>query len=224
MKNIFQKATMSLFPPLALIAFIILITISSCRKETSGTADLSTESKQQPQAIKDFTQVNLVGNNGEYNPARIDPLLVNAWGIAFSSFSIWISAEATGVSTVYNKDGNQLLPAVTIPSPASSTGGHPTGQVFHPGRGFRLINGNGNPARFIFVGLDGVISGWNGGPAASRVVSNTGEVYTGAALARNGVDSFLYVANFSGNNIEVYDTAWNEVTMSFEDPSLPAGY
>jgi uncharacterized protein (TIGR03118 family) len=228
MKNVIPKAIMLTFSPLALIAFMFLIIITSCRKETNQSAALpneamTIESKSQPQAIKNFTQTNLVGNNGEYNPLRIDPLLVNAWGIAISpAGTVWISAEASAVSTVYDKNGNQLLPAVTIPSVSTTTGGHPTGQVFNSGGGFRLPNGN--PARFIFAGADGIISGWNGGPAAFATISDAGEAYLGIAIANDGADKFLYVANFSENEIEVFDTAWHQVDREFEDPNLPAGY
>src|SRR5689334_22588528 len=223
MKNVFQKATMSIFAPLTFIAIIILISTGSCRKETSQAGELSGESKSQPQAIKDFTQVNLVGNNGEYNPLRIDPLLINGWGIAISPVgTIWVSGEGGGISTVYDKNGNQLLPDVTIPSTTATTGGHPTGQVFNSGAGFRLPNGN--PARFIFAGADGAISGWNGGPAAVRVINDPGDAYLGITIANDGADKFLYVANFSDNEIEVYDTAWNEVDRDFDDPALPSGY
>jgi len=190
---------------------------ASKQNELSGTS-------KDPKLLKDFMQVNLVGNNDEYHPARIDPLLVNAWGIAFSSGgTIWVSAEGTGVSTVYNKDGGQVLAAVTIPSAGGTTGGHPTGQVFNSSRGFRLTNGN--PARFIFAGADGVISGWNGGAAAIKKIDDSpGAAYLGIALARDGADSLLYVANFSEAKIDVYDTAWNEVNKSFIDPDLPSGY
>ncbi|HMK25906.1 MAG TPA: TIGR03118 family protein [Chitinophagaceae bacterium] len=228
MKRNFLKAT-RLFPSIAIISTLLLIIPQSCKKNiyepknTNEQADLSIAGKD-AKNLKDFMQVNLVGNNDEYHPARIDPLLVNGWGIAFSSFgTIWISAEATGVSTVYNKDGNQVLPAVTIPTVGAPTGGHPTGQVFHSGRGFRLSS-NGNPARFIFAGADGIISGWNGGTAAVVAVSDPGEAYLGIALARDGADSFLYVANFSEGEIEVYDTAWNEVSKPFEDAGIPSGY
>ena len=178
-----------------------------------------------PQLLKDFTQVNLVGNNDEYNPARVDPLLVNGWGLAFSPTGIaWISAEGTGVSTVYNSEGSQVLPAVSIPSPGGATGGHPTGVVFNGTTDFKLPNGN--PARFIFDGVDGVISGWNGGPAAIKVVDNSStSAYTGLAIAKDGVNNFLYAANFRAGKIDVFDKDWVEVnTKPFMDPSLPAGY
>ena len=221
MKKIIQKISYSF---VLIQAIIVLFVLSGCRKSVEpAPGDEMAISGKEPKALKDFVQVNLVGNNDEYDPVRIDPLLVNGWGIAFSSFgTIWISAEATGVSTVYNKDGNQVLPPVQIPSPGSLSGGHPTGQVFNSGRGFRLPNGN--PARFIFAGADGVISGWNGGTQAARVINDAGEAYLGIAIARKGVDSFLYVANFSEGEIEVYDTAWNEVSMPFMDTDLPAGY
>ena len=228
MKRNFLKATRLLFPSIAIISTLLLVIPQSCKKNIyepknmNEQGDLSIEGKD-AKNLKDFLQVNLVGNNDEYHPARIDPLLVNGWGIAFSSFgTIWISAEGAGVSTVYNKDGNQVLPAVTIPSPGGPTGGHPTGQVFNSSRGFRLANGN--PARFIFAGADGIISGWNGGAAAVTAISDPGEAYLGIALARDGADSFLYVANFSEGEIEVFDTAWNEVSKPFTDPGLPSGY
>jgi uncharacterized protein (TIGR03118 family) len=221
MKKIIQKTSSSL---LLIQTIIVLLVLTGCRKSIEPTpAEEMAIAARDPKNLKDFVQVNLVGNNDEYDPVRIDPLLVNAWGIAFSSFgTIWISGEATGVSTVYNKDGNQALPAVQIPSPGGLSGGHPTGQVFNSGRGFRLPNGN--PARFIFAGADGIISGWNGGTQAATVINDAGEAYLGIAIARNGSDSFLYVANFSENEIEVFDTAWNEVSMPFTDPNLPDGY
>ena len=46
----------------------------------------------------------------------------------------------------------------------------------------------------------------------------------GIALAADGPNSFLYVANFSEGQIDVYDTAWQEVTKPFVDSDLPAGY
>lgn len=178
-----------------------------------------------PQLLKDFTQVNLVGNNDEYNPARVDPLLVNGWGLAFSPTGIaWISAQGTGVSTVYNGEGSQVLPAVSIPSPGGATGGNPTGVVFNGSTDFKLPNGN--PARFIFDGVDGVISGWNGGPAAIKVIDNSStSAYTGLAIANDGGNNFLYAANFRAGKIDVFDKDWAEVnTKPFMDPNLPAGY
>jgi uncharacterized protein (TIGR03118 family) len=182
--------------------------------------------KKNPKQLKDFTQVNLLANNDKYGAAHIDPLLQNAWGISFGAGnSIWLSAANTGISEVLDKDGNSILPSVTIPGAGDkATGGLPSGQVSNHTGGFKLRNGN--PAKFIFVGLDGVISGWNGGPAAITAVddSQSGAEYTGVEIANDGGANFLYVANFTAGKIDVYDSLFTEVERSFKDPYIPAGF
>ena len=229
MQKIIKKTTCS-------ISYLFLISMllfnTGCQKDLQNmnaekqlSNGLSANKSKVPQLLKDFTQVNLVGNNDEYNPARVDPLLVNGWGLAFSPTGIaWISAQGTGVSTVYNGEGSQVLPAVSIPSPGGATGGNPTGIVFNGSTDFKLPNGN--PARFIFDGVDGVISGWNGGPAAIKVIDNSStSAYTGLAIANDGGNNFLYAANFRAGKIDVFDKDWAEVnTKPFMDPNLPAGY
>jgi len=50
--------------------------------------------------------------------------------------------------------------------------------------------------------------------------------YTGLAIGTDGVDSFIYAANFHSGKIEIYDTAWNRVNkpFAFMDFFLPHGY
>lgn len=215
-----------------LFLFSLLLFNIGCQKDLRNmnaeqqlNADRMNKKGKIPQLLKDFTQVNLVASSEEYNAARVDPLLVNAWGLSFSPTGIaWISAEGAAVSAVYNSEGLQILPAVSIPSPASATGGHPTGQVFNGSTDFKLPNGN--PARFIFDGVDGVISGWNGGSAAVKVIDNSStSAYTGLAIAADGGNNFLYAANFRAGRIDVFDKDWNMVNNKpFMDPNLPAGY
>jgi uncharacterized protein (TIGR03118 family) len=136
-----------------------------------------------------------------------------------------VSAEATGKSTIYNGEGVAAgISPVSIPGAGTSTIGHPTGIVFNgSATDFKLPNGN--PARFIFAGNDGVISGWNGGSAAIKKIDDSPDAgYFGLALAANGPDHFLYAANFAEGKIDVYDTAWHEVNMTFTDPDLPSNY
>lgn len=182
--------------------------------------------KKPPEPGKNYQEVNLVANTDEYHAARIDANFINGWGIAFGPSGVaWVSANGSGVSEVWDKDGNQLIPAVTIPSPGNSTmGGQPTGQVFNGTSDFKLTNGN--PARFIFAGLNGIISGWNGGSSAEIAVndSKSGAVYPGIALAQDGGSNFLYVANFSAHKIDVYDKNWTEVNKPFKDPNIPGNY
>lgn len=206
------KAT-RLFSPIALLTFLFF-SFQSCNKDKESVSD----------NLKNLSEVRLVGNTSAGSPGRVDPNLVNGWGIAISSLgTIWVSAEGTGVTTVYDKNGMDLLPAISIPSHTASTGGHPTGQVFYSGTGFHLPNGN--PAKFIFAGTDGVISGWNTGSAAVKMIDDAPDAaYLGIALATDGGTEYLYVSNFAENSIDVYDANWNEVAKPFTDPALPAGY
>lgn len=181
-----------------------------------------------PQAVNQYGYINLVANSAAHTAARIDPTFINGWGIAFSpGGTAWVSvAGPAGTSAVLNAEGIEAIPGgVTIPSPTNSTkGGHASGQIFNNTSDFKLANGN--PARFIFAGLDGIISGWNGGAAAAIAVDDSkgGAVYTGIAMAQDAGSNFIYAANFSAGKIEVYDKNWAEVDKPFNDPDLPAGY
>jgi uncharacterized protein (TIGR03118 family) len=212
-----------------LLFFLLLFGIS-CQKTVDQPRVESAQSKKttDPQGLKDFTQVNLVGSDDEYSPQRIDPNLKNGWGLSFSPGGIaWVSAQATHVSVVYRGDGSQLIPPVHIPSPGSDEGGNPSGNVFNPkNTDFVIPSANANPATgaaFIFAGLDGVISAWNGtrGNHAYRVATVPGAVYTGITIASNGGNNLLYAANFSQKKIDVWDASWNPVSLSFTDPNLP---
>src|SRR3989442_5309400 len=93
--------------------------------------------------------------------ANVDPNLVNPWGMAASSGgTIWVSDNGTGVSTLYHQDGMAVSLVVTIPTAArNKEGGNPTGVVFNGTAFFKVtLNGNSQPARFIFVSEDGSIS------------------------------------------------------------------
>ncbi|MEO6405558.1 MAG: TIGR03118 family protein [Ferruginibacter sp.] len=211
-----------------ILPFFFVGIIISCTKSINENSNaavlLSAQAAGNAQMLKDFTQTNLVGSDATYNPLRVDPLLVNAWGISFGATgTFWISATNTGVSTVYTREGVQALPAVAIPSPGTASGGHPTGQVFNASPDFKLLNNN--PARFIFAGVNGVISGWNGGTAAVRMINRAGlSVYTGLAIGNDGTGNFLYAADFKSGKIDVFNKDWALVHRSFADPEIPAGY
>ena len=192
-----------------LVIVALAITIQACNKNDHP--------------LKDFHQVNLVANKSGYGAPRIDNSLTNAWGIAFGPSGIaWVNSNGNGLSELYDKTGTSIRPGVTIPSPESATGA-PTGIVFNGTTDFKLPNGN--PAIFIFVGEDGIISGWNGGPAALIVKNDFPDaIYKGVALANDGGANFLYTANFKERKIDVYDNNWNEVNKPFIDPNIPADY
>ncbi len=171
-----------------LISALFILT-TGCQKTHQGPMNEQEAVAKNPQVLKDFEQVNLVADVAEFNAARIDPNLINAWGIAFSSGGIaWVTAQGGGVSVVYNQTGGEVRPPVAIPSPGGPTGGNPTGIVFS-GSATDFLLSNGQPARFIFVGVDGILSAWNGaaGNTALLIQDNSAtSVYTGLAIAASG--------------------------------------
>lgn len=208
---------------------LLLLTISfSCQKNmNNGSANVRPggENDIAPKELKNFVQLNLVGNNISNKPLNIDPDLVNAMGISFPpSGPAWVSSEGKGLGTAYNLDGLKVSAPVNIPHALNTTTGHPTGHVYNPTNDFKLPNGN--PAAFIFATSDGIISGWNlGNSAVKKIDHSSGASYLGVALANDGNDFFIYAANFAQNKIDVFDENWNQVnTKPFVDPDLPAGY
>jgi uncharacterized protein (TIGR03118 family) len=163
---------------------------------------------------------------------HVDSNLVNPWGMAASSGgTIWVSDNGTGVSTLYHQDGTAASLVVTIPkSSKSSKGANPTGVVFNDTLFFTVTKGtNTQPARFIFVNEDGVISGWN--PAVDGMHAITAKdngpkaVYKGATLGVANSHNFLYVTNFYSGHVETYNETFQQVNPGgFADPNIPRGY
>jgi uncharacterized protein (TIGR03118 family) len=227
MKQLHLKSWSNSFA-IALSVFFLLPSVG-CKKDiqpASAPDEIISAPFKEPKQLKDFNQVNLVGSSDEYDPMLIEPNLRNAWGIAFAPSGIaWVNATNTGLSFLYN--GATNVPPrgpVAIPSPGGPTGGLPTGIVFNGSNDFKLPNGN--PARFIFDGVDGVVSGWNTGNFAIKKVDNSAtSAYTGLAIGISGGANYLYAANFRAGRIDVFDKDWNPVfTMPFHDPNLPMGY
>jgi uncharacterized protein (TIGR03118 family) len=215
MKQTSYSFSLSLFKGLSSLAFVTLLLLTACKKNEFITAK---------DDLKDFGQTNLVANNNEYNAARVAPNFQNAWGLAFATSGVpWVNTEATGLSYVLTAAGADARPPVLIPSPTDTMGGAPSGIIFNGTTGFKLTNKN--PARFIFVGTDGVVSGWNGGNKAERVANNSATAsYTGLTMATSNGNTYIYAANFRKAKIEVWDSLWHSVAMTFKDPGLPSGY
>src|SRR5262249_32783249 len=118
--------------------------------------------------------------------------------------------------------------------------GAPTGQVFNSTQDFAVsAQGVAKPAVFIFVSEDGTITGWNpgvpptaGGPSTQAQLATNidGAVFKGVALADNEIGTkkgnFLYVADFHGGKIDVFDSKFKMTTLdgSFTDSGIPKGY
>jgi uncharacterized protein (TIGR03118 family) len=200
-----------------LILVPLMLLLSNCKKQ------------MEQQNLNGFQQINLAANNTEYNNAHTDPTLLNAWGLAFSTTGIpWVNAEAGHVSEIYDKEGNILRPPVNIPAPDDPTGGSPTGIVFNSAGANDFMLANNQRAAFLFVGDDGVLSGWNqgAGSKAVRIKDNASSAsYTGLAIGTDSKgQSLIYAANFKTGKIDVWDASFASVNMRFTDPNLPSGY
>src|SRR5437763_9531992 len=81
-----------------------------------------------------------------------DPDLVNAWGMGASGGSpVWIGANGTGKSVLYDGNGVKQALVVTIPGDGSVTG-----------VSFSNVAGSFNGDTFLFANEDGTVSGWRG--------------------------------------------------------------
>ncbi|MGF6266408.1 uncharacterized protein (TIGR03118 family) [Paraburkholderia youngii] len=165
---------------------------------------------------------------------KVDGVLQNAWGIAFSPAGspFWINDNVTGCSTLYDGEGTKvttLQVAIPLPgnvilagachpvlakSPPNPTPAAPTGIVWNPSSAF-LVPGTKIPAIFIFATEDGTISAWAGGlnPANNAVIavdnsSNpsaaSGAVYKALVFGVNAQGGFLFATNFRSGRIDVF--------------------
>src|SRR5437667_10946544 len=103
-------------------------------------------------AAQGYKQVNLVSDLPDV-ARRIDPNLVNGWGIVSTPFDrFWINDNGTGVSTIYTPKGEPVPLVVTIPPAA------PTGIVFNPTPDIVVSSGGSSgPGLFIFPTEAGTI-------------------------------------------------------------------
>ncbi|MGB8541021.1 MAG: TIGR03118 family protein [Candidatus Acidiferrales bacterium] len=167
---------------------------------------------------------NLVSNQAK-TAKTTDPLLVNAWGLTYAPGGpFWISDEASGWSTLYNANGTKVPLNVLIPSVGDGPGS-PTGVAFHnPADGEFQVQGW--PSVFLFVTLDGTISGWapQANPNAAIIaVTTPGAVYTGLAITNHTSGNFIFAADNANNKVDIYDGNFHLVD-SFTDTTLPAGF
>ena len=178
-----------------------------------------------------FKVDNLIGSKGT-GAKKKDAHMINPWGatfIAAATTPFWINDEGTGVSELIDGKGKimKALPFVTIPGPTAGSTSKPTGIVGNATGQFAVPGSTS--ALFIFATEDGTIAGWNPslGATATTILTNSGEVYTGLALANNGTANLLYAANNKApGSIDVFDSNFIPTTTTggFVDPNLPAGF
>jgi uncharacterized protein (TIGR03118 family) len=222
--------------------FVVLLAGSSLgltglAASASASNSIASQAYQQTNLVSDIPGLAL----------HTDPNLRNAWGTSTGpGLPIWVSDNATGVTTLYDGQGNpqqgpgnkQLV--VTIPAaPSAGPGavGAPDGTVFNPTPDGFVVTKNGvsAPARFLFATEDGTIAGWSHAVDPTHAVTavdrstvtdqagDHGAVYKGLALVSTPAGKFLYATNFRFGTVEVFDSNFHLVN-SFTDPTVPAGF
>ncbi|WP_270889043.1 TIGR03118 family protein [Pedococcus sp. 5OH_020] len=187
-------------------------------------------------AYSAYQQVNLVSDVPGLAQVT-DPHLVNAWGASYLGASpLWVSDNGTDVTTLYS-GGVDGSPQTIVPLVVSIPGGAPTGQVSNATTSFVVHDAAGHsaPARFLFVGETGHLSGWNpavggtGAPPSTHAVDavvTPGAVDKGMAMGQTADGPQLYVADFSAGVVDVYNGEFQRVITkgNFMDSRLPRGY
>ncbi len=195
------------------LLLLFMILTQQCKKDSTTV-------------LNNYQVVNLVSETAGYGATRIDPNLSNAWGIAIGpTGSLWISSNHKGLTTIYDRNGSQLLAPVSIPFQGVLNGGAPTGAIYNSTTDFKLP-GTTNASKFIYAGEHGTIDVWYSGTSTLTVSdrSGTNAVYKGIAMASDGGTNYLYVTNFKGRKIEVFDKNFNYVDKPFLDAGIPAGF
>ncbi len=176
-------------------------------------------------AAAQYQLINLVSN--QIGHARhIDPLSVNAWGLAYGPGGpIWVSDNASGWATIYDGLGVQRSLRVEIPTASGGGVGSATGIVFNGSQDFQV---GGWASIFIFATLDGTISGWAPQTDFNNAIiavnkSSSGTVYTGLAVTNHASGNFLYAADVANGKVDMYDANFTFV-KSFTDPAVPSGF
>ena len=121
-----------------------------------------------------YTQQNLV-SDGSSSAAHTDARLVNPWGLAVGPRGIVVADNGTGVGTVYDANGNNVVGTVKVPG-HNGEAGAPTGVVINSDATRFKIAGKSASAQFIFVTENGTIDAWTGlktDKTASVVIDNS---------------------------------------------------
>ena len=202
--------------------------------------------------VNRYVVTNLVSNIPNTAP-NTDPLLQNAWGVAFSPAGspFWIADNATGCATLYDGTGVKQGLQVKIPvpgggvandckpvdfnNPPKPTPAAPTGMIWNPGTNPMtafLVPGTTIPAVFIFDTEDGTVSAWAGGlspfdEAVIAATSSDGAVYKGLAFGVNEKGAFLFATDFHGGKIDVFAPNQDPMThvgLAYTSATVDGGF
>jgi uncharacterized protein (TIGR03118 family) len=174
-------------------------------------------------ALAQYYSYDTLVSNIPGKGVHTDTLLANPWGLAYGPGApFWISDEASGWSTLYNRNGVAEPLQVVIPSASGMGWGTPTGIVYNPSSEFQIESWT---SAFLFATLDGTISGWSHFEPGNALIAvrNPGAVYTGLAISLRKSGNFLFAADAANNKVDVYDANFKFV-KSFTDSKTPKGF
>jgi len=176
-------------------------------------------------AMAQYQLVNL-DSNQVGTGMQTDPLLVNAWGLAYGPGNpFWVSDNKSGWATLYDGSGNPQPLQVEIPTASGAGPGTPTGIVYNGSQEFQV---QGWASVFLFVTLDGTISGWAPQSDPNNAIiavdnSKGGAVYTALAITNRPSGNLLYAVDNAHNKVDVYDGNF-KLRGTFTDTTLPADF
>jgi len=212
---------------------LLRISLTAAAVVAIAVSSAVAQAQEDSQSDRNAYVVTPLVSNLPGSAAMHDPVLQNAWGIAFSPSGspFWVNDNATGCSTLYTGDGTKIGLQVSIPlpggviapnscqpfdfgNPPATTPAAPTGIVWNPSSAF-LVPGTKTPAAFIFATEDGTLSTWAGGltPATDAVlaVDNSanptpaaGAVYKSLVFGLSAKGLLLYAANFRHATVDVF--------------------
>lgn len=213
------------------IALVDTTTYTVTAGNSAGNTSFALSLRVAPPATTPYTQSNLV-SNGAVPGTTVDANLVNPWGLAFGATSpSWVGNNVSQTSTLYDGTGRVLPTVVRIPAGANGAA-NPTGVVASASADFVVTrNGVSGPARFIFAGEGGTISGWSPTVDAANSITTHDDGggrarYMGLAIALNGTANTLYATDFRNGKVDVFNGSWQKITATggFADANLPSGY
>jgi uncharacterized protein (TIGR03118 family) len=195
-----------------------------------------------------YALIHLVATDERFKPQfMVDPLIGNAWGLtirpAGKGGHWWITNANSGTTTTYVGDapghpfGQDDLKVVPIPvgklhAVHPELKSQPTGQVYagwNKGEFVTEADGVKGGSKFIFVTLDGTISGWTDGQKNAVTMIDVGEegaMFTGVAITEHDKGNRLYACDFNTGVVRVYGPDWKPVETAgkFKDPKIDDGY
>ena len=176
-----------------------------------------------------FTRIDLVSNNPDLRPRRVDADVVNAWGMVASQGAFWISNNGSGKVSIFDGAG---LPARTRTASGSLVLGEGiTGVAENKSSSFQIHTAaNCAAAQLIFSSEKGQLIAVNTDllPSRGMVVvdrSAVGASYKGVAIIQMDAGMRILAADFHNGRIDVFDQNFQLLsdTSLFVDAKLATG-